>query len=95
MVGGKRMRYTGDSKFEMGTLSPCTPLDNDNLLCRWRDKYGDGFVNMYFDKTGNSFKGMWLSNLHDSDGYYTLGSFPRLGPYLKDDITTWNGTRQQ
>ena len=52
-------------------------------------------MNMYVDKTGNSFKGMWLSNLHDSDGYYTLGSFPRLGPYLKDDITTWNGTRQQ
>lgn len=95
IVGRYMMIYSGDLKVEMGSLSPCMPLENDNLLCRWRDKFGQGFVSMYFDKTGNSFKGMWLSNLHDSDGYYTLGSFPRRGPYLKDDITTWNGTRQQ
>ena len=44
IVGRYMMIYTGDSKFEMGTLSPCTPLDNDNLLCRWRDKYGDEYV---------------------------------------------------
>lgn len=95
IVGRYMMIYSGDSKVEMGSLSPCMPLENDNLLCRWRDKFGQGFVNMYFDKTGNSFKGLWLSNLHDSDGYYTLGSFPRQGPYSKDDITSWNGTRQQ
>lgn len=86
LIGRYMMIYGDGEKVELGTLSPCMALAENELLCQWRDKFGNGFLNMYFDNKAAHFRGLWSSD--------NMDRFPQRGPYPKEDMTLWDGTRQ-
>lgn len=44
-----------------GTLSGCAAPAEANLVCRWRDRYGDGRAVFFFEPDLTGFTGLWFS----------------------------------
>ena len=45
-----------------GSLESCAVLRPQVLSCKWRDKYGDGTLEMTFTSDGRSFAGRWSAS---------------------------------
>ncbi len=55
-----KFKYREKSGFVHGHLSQCKQgLKLRSVYCIWTDKYGEGFVTMYFDTNFNSFTAQW------------------------------------
>ena len=44
-----------------GALSGCAAPTEGNLVCRWRDRYGDGRAVFFFEPDLTGFTGLWFS----------------------------------
>lgn len=45
-----------------GELTDCAPMPSRELVCRWHDEYGTGWLVLTFDKSLKSFRGRWSSS---------------------------------
>lgn len=77
--------YSGSKKGEeSGTLGSCKRLPDSEFLCRWQDKYGNGFLALQFDKSAQEFRGLWRPG----------NSVPHMKREYWLERTVWNGLRQ-
>lgn len=44
-----------------GALSGCAAPTEGNLVCRWRDRYGEGRAVFFFEPDLTGFTGLWFS----------------------------------
>ena len=45
-----------------GSLESCAAIRPQVLSCKWRDKYGDGILEMTFTPDGRAFNGRWSAS---------------------------------
>lgn len=48
-----------DDKLEYGQLRSCTPIQNQTIICEWRDRFGSGKFQATFSDDYMQFNGFW------------------------------------
>jgi hypothetical protein len=66
-VGANQVRgsytFVEDGSVQVpGTLESCVPVRPQVLSCKWRDRYGDGTLEMTFASDSRSFNGRWSAS---------------------------------
>jgi hypothetical protein len=46
----------------MGRIYDCFSQNKDFYICKWEDKYGDGYLKILFSSDKNRFNGFWGDN---------------------------------
>ena len=57
-----------------GTLSSCGIVRELRLVCRWRDRHGEGTLDLIFATDTNSFAGRWSSTVKPDHWYPWTGT---------------------
>lgn len=57
-----------------GTLQSCGIVSPLRLVCRWRDRHGEGTLDMIFARDLQSFAGRWSSTVKPNNWYPWTGT---------------------
>ncbi len=57
-----------------GTLESCAAVRSLTMVCRWRDRHGDGTLDMIFAQDLQSFAGRWSSTIKPNNWYPWSGT---------------------
>jgi len=57
-----------------GALETCTAVRSLTLMCRWRDRHGEGALELIFPADTRSFSGRWSSTVKPNNWYPWSGT---------------------